>query len=71
VPLAVFVIWIGLAPGTFLAPVSKAVRAATDNASYAFDARMAGSAAADEIAGEPGRSPALSAPSLAPRGNAR
>jgi NADH-quinone oxidoreductase subunit M len=70
-PLAVFVVWIGVAPGTFLAPVSKAVRTATDNASYAFDARMAGSAAADEIAAGSSRSRALSTSSLAPRGRAR
>jgi NADH-quinone oxidoreductase subunit M len=65
-PLAVFVVWIGVAPGTFLAPVSKAVRTATDNASYAFDSRMATSGPADEIAAEPSRSPALSASALAP-----
>ncbi len=40
-PLAVFVIWIGLMPQTFLAPSSAAVRHATDDASAAFAARMA------------------------------
>jgi len=39
-PLAVFVLWIGLVPQTFLAPVSAAVRATSDNAAAAFAARM-------------------------------
>jgi NADH-quinone oxidoreductase subunit M len=39
-PLAVFVLWIGLVPQTFLAPASAAVRATSDNAAAAFAARM-------------------------------
>ena len=49
-PLAVFVVWIGLVPGTFLAPVSQAVRAASDNAAFAFAARMADPPAAGNVA---------------------
>lgn len=40
VPLAVFVVWIGLFPSTFLAPASPAVRAATRESAAAFAARM-------------------------------
>jgi NADH-quinone oxidoreductase subunit M len=39
-PLAVFVLWIGLAPGTFLAPAAPALREATAASSEAFAARM-------------------------------
>jgi NADH-quinone oxidoreductase subunit M len=39
-PLAVFVVWIGLTPGMFLAPVSAAVRGTTEAAAAAFAARM-------------------------------
>ncbi len=39
-PLAVFVLWIGLFPATFLAPASAAVRAATAESATAFAARM-------------------------------
>ncbi len=39
-PLAVFVLWIGLVPATFLAPVSPAVRAAATDSAAAFAARM-------------------------------
>ncbi|MFM7107806.1 MAG: hypothetical protein ACKOZU_04275, partial [Planctomycetaceae bacterium] len=39
-PLAVFVVWIGLFPATFLAPASPAVRAATRESAAAFAARM-------------------------------
>ncbi len=39
-PLAVFVFWIGLAPGTFLAPAAPAVRKATSSSATAFAARM-------------------------------
>jgi len=39
-PLAVFVLWIGLAPGTFLAPAAAAVRKATAAPAAAFAARM-------------------------------
>ena len=39
-PLAVFVLWIGLFPATFLAPASSAVRAATGESATAFADRM-------------------------------
>lgn len=39
-PLAVFVVWIGLVPQTFLGPASGAVRSVSDNAAAAFSARM-------------------------------
>jgi len=39
-PLAVFVIWIGVMPGTFLTPVSAAVRESTAAATQAFTERM-------------------------------
>ncbi|MFM7245806.1 MAG: NuoM family protein [Planctomycetaceae bacterium] len=39
-PLAVFVLWIGLAPATFLAPAAPAVRAATRDAEEKFAVRM-------------------------------
>ena len=39
-PLAVFALWIGLAPATFLAPASRAVREATRASSEAFAVRM-------------------------------
>ena len=39
-PLAVFVIWIGVTPATFLAPVSAAIRESTEASAVAFDARM-------------------------------
>jgi NADH-quinone oxidoreductase subunit M len=39
-PLAVFVLWIGLAPATFLRPPAALLRAATRDAATAFDARM-------------------------------
>jgi len=39
-PLAVFVIWIGVMPGTFLAPVSAAIRESTAAATQAFTERM-------------------------------
>ncbi|MFM9058481.1 MAG: NuoM family protein [Planctomycetaceae bacterium] len=39
-PLAVFVIWIGLFPATFLAPASGAVREATRESAAAFATRM-------------------------------
>jgi NADH-quinone oxidoreductase subunit M len=39
-PLAVFVIWIGVMPGTFLAPVSAAIRESTAAATQAFAERM-------------------------------
>jgi NADH-quinone oxidoreductase subunit M len=52
-PLAVFVLWIGLMPQTFLAPASAAVRATSDNAAAAFAARMAAEPTADGIVHEP------------------
>ena len=39
-PLAVFVLWIGLTPATFLAPAAPAVRKATAAPAAAFAARM-------------------------------
>jgi NADH-quinone oxidoreductase subunit M len=39
-PLAVFVIWIGVAPATFLAPVAPAVRETTAASAAAFAERM-------------------------------
>jgi NADH-quinone oxidoreductase subunit M len=45
-PLAVFVVWIGVAPATFLAPVAPAVRATTAEAATAFASRMRTTAAA-------------------------
>jgi NADH-quinone oxidoreductase subunit M len=39
-PLAVFVLWIGLAPATFLAPPSAVLRAATRDATAAFAEQM-------------------------------
>jgi NADH-quinone oxidoreductase subunit M len=39
-PLAVFVLWIGLAPATFLAPPAAVLRASTRGATTAFDASM-------------------------------
>lgn len=45
-PLAVFVIWIGVAPATFLAPVAPAVRESTAASAAAFAERMAASTGA-------------------------
>jgi NADH-quinone oxidoreductase subunit M len=39
-PLAVFVLWIGLAPATFLAPPAAVLRASTRGATTAFNASM-------------------------------
>jgi NADH-quinone oxidoreductase subunit M len=39
-PLAVFVLWIGLAPAAFLAPPAAVLRASTRGATTAFDASM-------------------------------
>jgi NADH-quinone oxidoreductase subunit M len=39
-PLAVFVLWIGLFPATFLAPPAALLRASTQAATTAFDASM-------------------------------
>jgi NADH-quinone oxidoreductase subunit M len=44
-PLAVFVIWIGVAPATFLTPVAPAVRESTAASAAAFAERMAAAAA--------------------------
>jgi NADH-quinone oxidoreductase subunit M len=49
-PLAVFAVWIGLAPATFLAPASRAVREATRASSDAFAARMGTDAPAARVA---------------------
>ena len=49
-PLAVFALWIGLQPGAFLGPSSAAVRAATSQATSAFDDRMHTPAAAPHAA---------------------
>jgi NADH-quinone oxidoreductase subunit M len=61
-PLAVFVLWIGLVPQTFLAPASAAVRGAVDNASAAFTVRMAGDQSADTIVRESTTVPLASTP---------
>jgi len=53
-PLAVFVLWIGLAPGMFLAPVSAAVRGTTAAAAAAFATRMEAPADAGDVVGGPG-----------------
>jgi NADH-quinone oxidoreductase subunit M len=50
-PLAAFVLWIGLVPQTFLAPVSAAVRSSTDNAAAAFAASMAAEPLAADVVG--------------------
>jgi len=44
-PLAVFVLWIGLTPATFLAPAAAAIRQSTQASSVAFAARMQEAAA--------------------------
>ena len=53
-PLAVFVLWIGLAPGMFLAPVSASVRGTTAAAAAAFATRMEAPADAADVVGAPG-----------------
>jgi len=53
-PLAVFVVWIGLSPGTFLKPVSAAVRETTKDAAAAFTARMEAPTDAADVVGGPG-----------------
>jgi NADH-quinone oxidoreductase subunit M len=58
-PLAVFAVWIGLAPGTFLKPVSPAIRAATAAAATAFDARMTGDAPNSDTVTDPPAPPSL------------
>jgi NADH-quinone oxidoreductase subunit M len=52
-PLAVFVIWIGVAPATFLAPVSAAVRGSTEASAIAFDTRMEALDSAALVASQP------------------
>jgi NADH-quinone oxidoreductase subunit M len=48
-PLAVFVLWIGLAPAAFLAPSAAALRASTRAATTAFDASMRALEAGDSV----------------------
>ena len=48
-PLAVFVLWIGLAPAVFLAPPAVMLRAATRGATTAFDASMRTLEAGDSV----------------------
>jgi NADH:ubiquinone oxidoreductase subunit 4 (subunit M) len=48
-PLAVFVVWIGLAPATFLAPPAAVLRAATRGATTAFDDSMRALEADDSV----------------------
>jgi NADH-quinone oxidoreductase subunit M len=50
-PLAVFALWIGLVPSTFLKPSAAAVRSATARSAAAFAERMEGPAAsaADKV----------------------
>jgi NADH-quinone oxidoreductase subunit M len=52
-PLAVFVIWIGLTPGMFLAPAAPTLRAATQASAAAFAARMEAPVPADQVAHAP------------------
>jgi len=52
-PLAVFAIWIGVAPATFLAPASMAVRESTQDASARFGARMRADSPQDQVAHAP------------------
>jgi NADH-quinone oxidoreductase subunit M len=61
-PLAVFVLWIGLVPQTFLAPVSAAVRGSTDNAAAAFAASMAAEPLAADVVAQPVSTPLAVAP---------
>ncbi|MFM1996142.1 MAG: hypothetical protein RLZZ111_529 [Planctomycetota bacterium] len=49
-PLAVFVVWIGLAPATFLAPPAAMLRSSTADAAAAFDALMHAGTATDPAA---------------------
>jgi NADH:ubiquinone oxidoreductase subunit 4 (subunit M) len=52
-PLAVFVVWIGLTPATFLAPAAPALRATTRAAANAFAARMQAATPSDQVAHAP------------------
>jgi len=61
-PLAVFVLWIGLVPQTFLAPVSAAVRGSTDQAAAAFAASMAPEPLAADVVGFQPSPPLASTP---------
>jgi NADH-quinone oxidoreductase subunit M len=61
-PLAVFVLWIGLVPQPFLAPVSAAVRDSTDNAAAAFAASMAAEPLAADVVAQPVSTPLAVAP---------
>jgi NADH-quinone oxidoreductase subunit M len=61
-PLAVFVLWIGLVPQTFLAPVSAAVRGSTDNAAAAFAASMAAEPLTADVVVQPLSTPLAVAP---------
>ncbi len=61
-PLAVFVLWIGLVPQTFLAPVSAAVRGSTDNAAAAFAAGMAAESSAADVVGTQPSTPLAATP---------
>jgi len=55
VTLAVFVLWIGLFPATFLAPASPAVRAATAESASAFAGRMDSLQTSAQVARVPSR----------------
>jgi NADH-quinone oxidoreductase subunit M len=48
-PLAVFVLWIGLAPATFLAPSAAVLKSATRGATAAFDHSMRDLDAGDSV----------------------
>ena len=52
-PLAVFVVWIGLTPATFLAPAAPTLRATTRSAAEAFAARMQVLTLSDQVAHAP------------------
>ena len=49
-PLAVFVVWIGLTPATFLAPAAPTLKAATQASAAAFAARMQAPTPSDQVA---------------------
>ena len=52
-PLAVFVLWIGLAPGIFLKPAAGAIRETTSASVDAFADRMREAAPSDQVATAP------------------
>jgi NADH-quinone oxidoreductase subunit M len=61
-PLAVFVLWIGLVPQTFLEPVSAAVRGSTASAAAAFAESMAAEPLAADVVIRSSSAPLATAP---------